>query len=168
METCAKKSANGDRRDGTWSVEDQIVVASTGQGLPGSAGKERTVSEQHLFRALDLSGIQRSSLRQDKGSVGMWMWPVFFFFSFGKDSVARNLERSRHGAEVYRTKIASIVAVIDVSRARISDIRREAGAIADTDTLHTFPIVRDTHKTKEEKEEADKPKTWLARLAPCK
>ncbi|TGZ57603.1 hypothetical protein DBV15_09840 [Temnothorax longispinosus] len=31
------RSGNGEQRDSAWSVGDQIVVASTGQGLPESA-----------------------------------------------------------------------------------------------------------------------------------
>lgn len=46
---------------------------------------------------------------------------------------------SRRGAEVYRTKIASIVAVVSVAQRepRISDKSKRAGVIVDADTLHT-------------------------------
>lgn len=44
----------------------------------------------------------------------------------------------RRGAEVYRTKIASIVAVVFArEESKISDKSKGASAVVDADTLHT-------------------------------
>lgn len=140
-----------------------------GSGSPGIRQKEA-----HCLRAAFLPGpwlvgnpTVVASTRQ--GPRECECGQFYFFFSFGGNSIAWNLERSRHGAQVYRTKIASIVAVIDVSRARISDIvRRQTRSLTQTHFTHSRHR-RDIHKTrKEKKEEADKPKTWFARSAPCK
>lgn len=77
------RARNEGQRDGAWSVGDQIVVASTGQGLPKSAGlggsAERTRTS--ILPAGPLTCRESNGRRFDKsgGSAGVNVASFFLF-----------------------------------------------------------------------------------------
>jgi len=89
------RSGNGNQRDGAWSVGDQIVVASTDQSLPKSAGRgnaERT--RTRILPPGPLTCRESNSRRFDKsgGSAGVNVASFSFFLTLfsGRDKVAQD------------------------------------------------------------------------------